>query len=87
MLLKHKIILLTVLPLVVALSAIAGIVAYQARLLATEQADVIKQSLLASKRAELQHYVGLALTSIDHLYAAGRDDEGRRTRQSGSCAR
>lgn len=76
MLLKHKIILLTVLPLIVALSAIAGIVAYQSRLLATEQADVIKQSLLASKRAELQHYVGLALTSIDHLYSAGRDDEG-----------
>ena len=73
--LKHKIILLTVLPLFVAVSAIAAIVAHQARILASEQAEVIRQSLLASKRAELQHYVGLALTSIDHLYSSGRNDD------------
>ena len=73
--LKHKIIVLTVLPLIIAAAAIAGIVAYQARMLANQQAEAIKQSFLASKRAELKHYVDLALTSINHLYSAGRNDD------------
>lgn len=73
--LKHKIILLTVLPLLVAVVAIAAIVAHQARTLARQQAAVIEQSFVASKRAELQHYVDLALTSVDHLYSTGRNDD------------
>ena len=31
--------------------------------------------LLNAKRDELRSYIALALTSISHLYGAGRDDE------------
>ena len=73
--LKHKFIVLTVAPLLVAIAAVAGIVAYQTRLLAREQAQIIEARFLASKRAELQHYVGLAMSSIGHIYGSGRTDE------------
>jgi len=76
--LQHKIIVLAVLPLIAALLAIALIVKLQARDLAQQQAALLEDSLLGAKRTELKHYVELALTSIDHLYAAGRDDEAAR---------
>lgn len=72
---KYKIIVLSVLPLLIAVIAIGGIVAHQARALGAEQATVIEENFLASKRAELKHYVELALTSMGHLYASGGDDE------------
>ncbi|HJV28112.1 MAG TPA: cache domain-containing protein [Aromatoleum sp.] len=73
--LKYKVIVLAVLPLIAAVSAIAILVAMQARDLAGQQGEVLKEAMLAAKRAELQHYVQLARTSIDHLYSSGRDDE------------
>lgn len=73
--LKHKVIVLAVLPLIAAVSAIAILVAMQARDLVQAQEQVLKDAMLAAKRAELQHYVQLAQTSIDHLYSSGRDDE------------
>lgn len=71
--LKHKILVLTVLPLLLAAIAIAAIVAHRAQVLAGEQAAAIEQSFLAVKRAELKHYVELALTSIEHLYSGAGD--------------
>ncbi|MCC4117306.1 cache domain-containing protein [Aromatoleum toluclasticum] len=72
---KHKVIVLAVLPLIAAVAAIAILVAMQARDLERQQEVVLKDAMLAAKRAELQHYVQLAQTSIDHLYSSGRDDE------------
>nr|WP_211163018.1 cache domain-containing protein [Aromatoleum diolicum] len=76
---KHKVIVLAVLPLIAAVSAIAILVAMQARDLERQQEVVLKEAMLAAKRSELQHYVQLAQTSIDHLYSSGRNDETTKT--------
>ncbi|MCP5268326.1 MAG: cache domain-containing protein [Zoogloeaceae bacterium] len=73
--LKHKIIVLAVLPLAVAILAIAALVALQTRALAQMEAALLEESMLAAKRTELKHYVQLGLTSIEHIYGSGRDDE------------
>ena len=67
--LKHKILALTVLPLLLAIVAVGALVQYRAERLAEQQAALLEESLLASKRAELKHYVELALSSIEPLYA------------------
>jgi two-component system NarL family sensor kinase len=73
--LKHKIILLAVLPLVISMVAIGLFFGKQARELAQAESTNLEEAMLASKRQELRNYIELALTSIDHLYASGRDDE------------
>jgi two-component system NarL family sensor kinase len=73
--LKHKIIVLAILPLVTAVLAIAALVGVQARELARSEAALLEESMLAAKRTELRHYVQLGLTSIEHIYGSGRDDE------------
>ncbi len=72
--LKYKISFLAVLPLIGAILAIAILVTVQVRALGREEQALLEESLLKTKRAELQHYVQLALTSIDHAYRSGRDD-------------
>jgi two-component system NarL family sensor kinase len=73
--LKQKIIVLSVLPLLAVVGAMGGIIMFQANRLAEQQVAVLEENFLAARRAELKHYIALALTSIDHLYGAGRDDE------------
>ncbi|HEX5803947.1 MAG TPA: cache domain-containing protein [Azospira sp.] len=77
--LKHKIIVLAVLPLVTAVLAIAVLVGLQARELARTESALLEESMLAAKRTELRHYVQLAQTSIEHIYGSGRDDEAAKT--------
>ena len=72
--LKYKIPALAVLPLIGAILAIAVLVTIQVRELSREEQTLLEESLLRTKRAELQHYVQLALTSIDHAYSSGRND-------------
>lgn len=72
--LKYKISLLAVLPLIAAILAIAILVTLQVRDLSREEQSVLEESMLRAKRAELKHYVQLALTSIDHAYSSGRND-------------
>ncbi|WP_317203345.1 cache domain-containing protein, partial [Janthinobacterium sp.] len=45
-----------------------------AAVLAAHQRATIQQAYLASKEAELKHYVALATHSIAHLYESGRQD-------------
>lgn len=73
--LRQKIIVLAIAPLIFALLAIALAVRYQAGLLAQQQRASVEAAYLASKEAELQHYVSLATHSIAHLYESGRNDE------------
>lgn len=73
--LRQKIIVLAIAPLIFALVAIALAVRYQAGLLAQQQRASVEAAYLASKEAELQHYVSLATRSIAHLYESGRNDE------------
>ena len=73
--LRQKIIVLAIAPLIVALIAIALAVRYQATILAQQQRASVEAAYLASKEAELKHYVALAERSIAHLVDSGRDDE------------
>lgn len=65
--LRQKIVLLAIIPLIIALTAIAIAVRYQANLLASQQRSTVEAAYLASKKAELEHYVTLASLSIAHL--------------------
>jgi len=85
--LKQKVIVLAIAPLIVALCAIALFVRHQAITLAHEQHATIQQAYLASREAELKHYVELASHAIAHLTASGRSDpatleQAKRTLQS-----
>ena len=72
--LRQKIIFLAIVPLVLALCAIALVVRHQAVKLGQQQRASVQTAYLASKDAELRHYVELATRSIAHLYASGRTD-------------
>ncbi len=73
--LRQKILLLAITPLIVALIAIALAVRYQAEVLAKQQRASVEAAYLASKEAELKHFVVLATRSIEHLYQSDRHDE------------
>ena len=74
--LRQKIILLATVPLVIAVSAITLWVTYQEHYLSEAEVRTFERSLLDTKQSELQNYIQLALTSIDHIYSqAGPDDE------------
>ncbi|HZW21426.1 cache domain-containing protein [Noviherbaspirillum sp.] len=73
--LRHKIIVLAIAPLIVALIAIALAVRYQATILAQQQRASVEAAYLASKETELKHYVSLAERSIAHLVDSGRNDD------------
>ncbi|MGQ5525398.1 cache domain-containing protein [Chitinimonas sp. PSY-7] len=73
MMLKYKILALTVLPLVLSICAVAVLVQYRAKQLAEHQAALIEENFMVAKRTELKHHLGLALSSIAPLYALGGD--------------
>ena len=73
--LRQKVILLAITPLIIALFAIALAVRHQTILLAQQQRASVEAAYLASKEAELTHYVSLGTRSIAHLYESGRQDE------------
>jgi two-component system NarL family sensor kinase len=72
--LRQKVIFLAITPLILALCAIALFVRHQAITLAGQQRETIQQAYLASKEAELKHYVALAVRSVAHLHGSGRTD-------------
>ena len=73
--LKAKILMLAVAPLLLAIALIGGLLLFETQRLERQQAQVLEDVLLNVKRDELRSYIALALTSISHLYAAGRDDQ------------
>ncbi|HBR97259.1 MAG TPA: histidine kinase [Gammaproteobacteria bacterium] len=60
-------ILLAILPLLLVASLITLISTIQARDLLDNEIEVFESNLLDAKRLELQHYIQLAQTSIDHI--------------------
>lgn len=68
--LKHKIVALGLLPLLLAVTVIGFLVIDQNRQLGQQQAQLIEQAILASKRMELKNYVALALSLIAPLQAS-----------------
>ncbi|MEP7371447.1 MAG: cache domain-containing protein [Nitrosospira sp.] len=73
--LRQKIILFAVMPLMLALCAIALTVRYHAISLAQQEREVITPAYLATKDAELKNYVAIAKRAIAHLYESGKTDE------------
>jgi two-component system, NarL family, sensor kinase len=73
--LKAKILSLAVAPLLLAIAVIGGLLFVEMQRLELQQATVLEDALVNTKRDELRSYIALALTSIDHLYGTGRDDE------------
>jgi len=73
--LKAKILMLAVAPLLLAIAAIGGLLVIETQRLERQQAQLLEDVLISTKRDELRSYVALALTSIEHLYGAGRDDQ------------
>jgi len=73
--LKYKIVALGILPLILAVGVICALVIVQNQRLGEQQAQLIEDSILASKRAELQNYVELAMSALAPLYESGKDDE------------
>jgi len=73
--LRQKVILLAVAPLIVALCAIALFVRQQAVTLAQQQRITIETAYLASKEAELRHYVELAAHAVSRQLMSGRRDD------------
>jgi two-component system NarL family sensor kinase len=73
--LKLKVFLLAVIPLVGSLALIALAVGHQARDLAARERALVESATMASKKAELRHYVDLAQSIVQPLYGSGRDDE------------
>ena len=73
--LKAKILWLAVVPLLLAIVAIGALFVLETKRLEKQQSELLEDVLLSAKRDELRNYIGLALTSIEHLYGAGRDDE------------
>lgn len=76
--LRQKVIFLAIAPLILVLSALALFVRHQAITLAGQQRATIQQAYLASKEAELKHYVALAQRSVAHLYESNRTDAATR---------
>ncbi|TWI70176.1 two-component system NarL family sensor kinase [Pseudoduganella lurida] len=72
--LRQKVFFLAITPLILALCAIALAVWQQSAALARQQKASIEGAYLASKEAELKHYVALASQSVSHLYESGRTD-------------
>ncbi|WP_372598356.1 cache domain-containing protein, partial [Amphritea sp.] len=67
--LKTKMLLLSIIPLILVTVAITLISLSQARQLSEQEIQTFEENLLRSKRQELQHYVGLAMTSIARIVA------------------
>ena len=65
---KTKIALLTLIPLIIAISGIALATVQQTNQLATTQATAFEQELLATKKTELKNYMELAYTAIINVY-------------------
>ncbi len=73
--LKHKIVALSLLPMLLAVAVVCLLVLIQNQRLGNQQAQLIEHSILGSKQAELKHYVEMALSTIAPLYESGRDDD------------
>lgn len=74
MTLRQKIILFAITPLIMALCAITLAVLDQSNTLAQQEKSAVETAYLATKRAELAHYVSLGTRSIAQLYDADWQD-------------
>ena len=70
---KTKITLLTLIPLIIAISGIAAATIQQTKQLANTQATAFEHELLDTKKNELKNYMELAYTAIINVYENNTD--------------
>lgn len=69
--------LLATLPLIVAVAAITGIVAMQARQTSDREIAALEAALIDAKKAELRNYLSMARTAFGIVYGNARPDDAR----------
>jgi two-component system NarL family sensor kinase len=77
--LKAKLITLAAVPLLLSLALIAAAVRHQERQLAQREHALVEREYMSARRAELKHYLELALSTIRPLYDQGGRDEATRS--------
>ncbi|MBB4842444.1 two-component system NarL family sensor kinase [Paucibacter oligotrophus] len=76
--LRTKVILLAVLPLVGSLALLAVAVRQQERHLVEREHALVQRAYMDARRAELQNYVALAVSTVQPLYERGASDAAER---------
>lgn len=71
----QKLFLLATVPLILAVTAISILVAYQAQELSKQELRILETKLLETKEAELLNYMSLARTSISIIYGNAQPDD------------
>ncbi|MEO0931923.1 MAG: hypothetical protein AAFY14_14960 [Pseudomonadota bacterium] len=72
---RRKFLLAAALPLILAISAIALLVAHQARTLAEREVVSLENALLEAKKEELKNYISIARTAIGPVYGNALPDD------------
>ena len=85
--LRQKVLLLAITPLLLVAIALAWFVQDRGQALARQQRATIQSAYLASKEAELKHYVALAVQAVQPLYDSGRTDAAVRDEAARILAR
>jgi two-component system NarL family sensor kinase len=77
----QKLSLLAAFPLLIAVTAIAVLVAYQSRALADREIRALEQQLIEAKKAELRNYVTQARNGFSHIYGLAAPDDAEAKEQ------
>ena len=77
----QKMSLLATLPLILAGTAIAILVAYQSRALAEREIQTLERQLLETKKAELRNYVTQARNGFSFIYGRAQPDDAEAKEQ------
>lgn len=74
---SQKVFLLAAVPLVLAVSLIAVVVANQSRQLAEREIAALEEQLMEQKRTELRNYIAIARTGFINIYGRARPDDAQ----------
>ena len=73
--LRAKLLLVATVPLVMAFVLTAWVMRWEQASLGKRQQELVRSAYSNATRAELRHYVALALSTVSPLYNTGRDDD------------
>lgn len=73
--LRLKLLLVATVPLTLAFALTVGVLNLQQAQLSQRQEELVRAAYAEATRAELRHYVALALSTVSPLYNTGRDDD------------
>lgn len=69
--------LFAVLPLLIAVTVIAGVVSNQSKILAARESRALEEQILTAKRDELENYVSIAQSAFENFYARKATSDSR----------